>query len=119
MERRNAFGTATIHLAGTTEQVVIGGRDRFGLLPAAFEGVKMIGVIGWGSQGPAQAQNLRDSLDGTGIRVKVGLRSGSASFRSAGEAGFRVDNDSAGEMFEVASRTLCFCSLQMLRSRPP
>lgn len=101
MERRNVFGTTTIHLAGTTEQVVIGGRDRFGLLPAAFEGVKKIGVIGWGSQGPAQAQNLRDSLDGTGIRVKVGLRSGSASFRSAREAGFRVDNDSAGEMFEV------------------
>ncbi|KAJ0800357.1 putative ketol-acid reductoisomerase (NADP(+)) [Helianthus annuus] len=25
-------------------------------------GVKQIGVIGWGSQAPAQAQNLRNSL---------------------------------------------------------
>nr|KJB38044.1 hypothetical protein B456_006G234000 [Gossypium raimondii] len=32
------------------------------LLPDAFKGIKQIGVIGWGSQGPAQAQNLRDSL---------------------------------------------------------
>lgn len=39
-----------------------GGRDKFNLLPKAFAGIKQIGVIGWGSQGPAQAQNLRDSL---------------------------------------------------------
>jgi hypothetical protein len=34
----------------------------FPLLPEAFKGNKQIGVIGWGSQGPAQAQNLRDSI---------------------------------------------------------
>jgi ketol-acid reductoisomerase len=51
-----------------------GGRHLFPLLPKAFEGIKQIGVIGWGSQGPAQAQNLRDSLQGTDIKVKVGLR---------------------------------------------
>ncbi|KAI4990439.1 hypothetical protein ZWY2020_038802 [Hordeum vulgare] len=37
-------------------------RNLFPLLQEAFKGVKQIGVIGWGSQGPAQAQNLRDSL---------------------------------------------------------
>ena len=62
-----------------TEQIVKGGRHLFPLLPKAFAGVKQIGVIGWGSQGPAQAQNLRDSLEGTGIKVKVGLRAGSES----------------------------------------
>uniref|UniRef100_A0A0E0QRU7 KARI N-terminal Rossmann domain-containing protein n=1 Tax=Oryza rufipogon TaxID=4529 RepID=A0A0E0QRU7_ORYRU len=33
----------------------------FPLLPEAFKGNKQIGVIGWGSQGPAQA-DLRDSI---------------------------------------------------------
>ncbi|TYH55632.1 hypothetical protein ES332_D09G247900v1 [Gossypium tomentosum] len=42
--------------------IVRGGRHLFKLLPDAFKGIKQIGVIGWGSQGPAQAQNLRDSL---------------------------------------------------------
>jgi len=40
-------------------------------------------VIGWSTQGPAQAQNLRDALAGTGIVVKVGLRPGSRSFAGA------------------------------------
>ena len=53
------FDTEVIKLADTEEQIVRGGRDRFHLLPAAFDGIKQIGVIGWGSQGPAQAQNLR------------------------------------------------------------
>src|SRR5215470_15019001 len=68
------FQKKTIDLNGRKEEVVVGGRNLFSLLPKAFEGVKQIGVIGWGSQGPAQAQNLRDSLVGTGIKVKVGLR---------------------------------------------
>jgi len=55
------FQTETMTLADTQELVVRGGRDQFHLLPRAFEGIKQIGVIGWGSQGPAQAQNLRDS----------------------------------------------------------
>jgi len=61
--------------------------------PKALAGVKQIGVIGWGSQGPAQAQNLRDSLEGTGIKVKVGLRPGSSSMAQARTAGFtdRID----------------------------
>ena len=41
-------------LAGCEESILRGGRDKFGLLKDAFEGVKTIGVVGWGSQGPAQ-----------------------------------------------------------------
>jgi ketol-acid reductoisomerase len=95
------FETEVIQLADTKERIVRGGRDRFALLPKAFEGIKQIGVIGWGSQGPAQAQNLRESLEGTGIKVKVGLRAGSASMQDARQAGFTEENGTLGEMYEV------------------
>ena len=88
-------------MGDVTEYVVAGGRHLFPLLPKAFAGVKQIGVIGWGSQGPAQAQNLRDSLEGTGIKVKVGLRPGSSSMAEARKAGFSEENGTLGEMFEV------------------
>ena len=68
------FQTRTVKMADREETIVKGGRDLFQLLPKAFDGIKQIGVIGWSSQGPAQAQNLRESLEGTGIKVKVGLR---------------------------------------------
>lgn len=99
--KTNVFETEKITLADTQEMIVRGGRDKFHLLPKAFEGIKQIGVIGWGSQGPAQAQNLRDSLEGTGIRVKIGLREGSSSMASAREAGFTEDNGTLGEMHKV------------------
>ena len=97
----HVFQVDTIDLEGVTEQIVKGGRHLFPLLPKAFAGVQQIGVIGWGSQGPAQAQNLRDSLAGSDIKVKVGLRPGSSSMAEAREAGFSEDNDTLGEMFEV------------------
>ena len=86
---------------GEVEYVVRGGRDLLPLLPKAFEGIKQIGVIGWGSQGPAQAQNLRDSLEGTAIKVKVGLQKGSASAKAAREAGFTEESGTLGEMYDV------------------
>jgi ketol-acid reductoisomerase len=95
------FDTETIQLADTTETVVVGGRDKFSLLPKAFAGISQIGVIGWGSQGPAQAQNLRDSLEGTGIKVKIGLRPRSSSAAAARQAGFTEESGTLGEMFEV------------------
>jgi ketol-acid reductoisomerase len=95
------FEVETIDLEGKKEQVVRGGRHLFPLLPKAFEGVKQIGVIGWGSQGPAQAQNLRDSLKGSEIKVKVGLRPGSTSMDEARQAGFTEDNGTLGELFDV------------------
>ena len=52
---------------------------------AALEG-QTVAVIGYGSQGHAHAQNLRDS----GVDVVVGLAEGSKSRKLAEEAGFRV-----------------------------
>src|SRR6185295_17423385 len=95
------FENQVIRLGDTEERIVRGGRDRFALLPKAFEGITQIGVIGWGSQGPAQAQNLHESLAGTGIKVKVGLRPGSASMAQARAAGFTEENGTLGEMFAV------------------
>jgi ketol-acid reductoisomerase len=95
------FEKEIIEVAGTKEAIVRGGRHLLPLLPRALEGVAQIGVIGWGSQGPAQAQNLRDSLADTDIKVAVGLREGSSSFASAREAGFSEDDGTLGEMFDV------------------
>lgn len=99
------FEKEKIQLAEKEEWVVRGGRTLFGLLPKAFDGVQQIGVIGWGSQGPAQAQNLRDSLVGTQIRVKIGLREGSGSMNAARAAGFSEDNGTLGEMYQVISES--------------
>src|SRR5579884_1590582 len=101
-----AFTTSTfkpepLQLAGTREQIVRGGRHLFPRLVDAFEGIRQIGVLGWSSQGPAQAQNLRDSLAGSGITVKVGLRENSASIPAAEAAGFTRANGTLGEMYEV------------------
>ena len=95
------FKKETIQIGDTVAQVVVGGRHLFPLLPKAFEGIKQIGVIGWSSQGPAQAQNLRDSLQGTDIKVKVGLREGSSSMAQAEKVGFTKANGTLGEMFDV------------------
>jgi ketol-acid reductoisomerase len=73
----------------------------FPLLPQAFEGISQIGVIGWGSQGPAQAMNLRDSLVGTDVTVKIGLREGSSSIALANAEGFTEESGTLGEMFAV------------------
>jgi ketol-acid reductoisomerase len=58
---------------------------------------KSIGVMGYGSQGHAHAQNLRDS----GLRVLVAELEGSQPWQQAQEAGFQVA--SAQEVAEEAS----------------
>lgn len=97
----NVFPVETLDLNGRRESFVRGGRHLFPLLPNAFAGVGTIGVIGWGSQGPAQAQNLRESLEGTAIRVAVGLRAGSRAMDDARRAGFTDADSTLGEMFDV------------------
>mmetsp|Transcript_13342 Transcript_13342/g.25040 ORF Transcript_13342/g.25040 Transcript_13342/m.25040 type:complete len:532 (-) Transcript_13342:71-1666(-) len=99
----NVFEPVEVQLADTTETIVKGGRNLFPLLPKAFEGIKNIGVIGWGSQAPAQAQNLRDSLNeaGADIKVSIGLREGSSSFAEAEACGFSKEKGTLGEMFSV------------------
>jgi len=47
---------------------------------------RKVAIVGYGSQGHAHAQNLRDS----GMDVVVGLREGSGSWGKAKEAGFNV-----------------------------
>ncbi len=47
---------------------------------------KTIAIMGYGSQGHAHAQNLKDS----GMNVIVGLRKDSANFKKAEEAGLKV-----------------------------
>ena len=62
--------------------------------PSVLAGQR-IAVLGFGSQGHAHAQNLKDS----GFDVRVGLRPGSASRRQAEDAGLRVTQvaDAASE----------------------
>ncbi|MCP1387266.1 ketol-acid reductoisomerase [Corynebacterium sp. TA-R-1] len=50
---------------------------------------KKVAIIGYGSQGHAHAQNLRES----GVEVVIGLRDGSKSAEKAKEAGFEVKNN--------------------------
>lgn len=97
------FSPEEVSLAETKETIVRGGRDLFPLLPKAFEGIKNIGVIGWGSQAPAQAQNLKDSLAeaGADVKVTIGLREGSSSMDEAREVGFNEEDGTLGEMFKV------------------
>jgi len=47
---------------------------------------KQVAIIGYGSQGHAHANNLKDS----GVSVTVGLRPGSASVAKAQKAGLNV-----------------------------
>jgi len=59
---------------------------------------KKVAVIGYGSQGFAHSNNLRDS----GVEVAVGLRKGSKSRRKAEEAGLKVmDTADAAEWADV------------------
>ena len=101
------FTAEEVSLADTTETIVKGGRNLFPLLPKAFEGISNIGVIGWGSQAPAQAQNLKDSLNecGADIKVTIGLREGSSSFEEAKGVGFSEEDGTLGEMYDVISKS--------------
>jgi len=49
---------------------------------------KKVAIVGYGSQGHAHAQNLRDS----GVEVVIALKDGSKSTSKAQEAGFEVKN---------------------------
>ena len=97
------FDAEKVVMAGEEEYIVRGGRDKFSLLPSAFKGIQQIGFIGWGSQGPAQSQNLRDSLSSinSDIKVCVGLREGSSSWKEAEKSGFSASNGTLGEMYDV------------------
>ena len=48
---------------------------------------RKVAIVGYGSQGHAHAQNLKDS----GVKVTVGLRKGGASWAKAKKAGLKVE----------------------------
>ncbi|MCL8011194.1 ketol-acid reductoisomerase [Streptomyces sp. AS02] len=97
------FPLETMDVPGATETILRGGRHLFPLLPRAFDGVRRIGVLGWGPQGRAQARNLRDSLAGTGVRVAVGLRPGSRSAADARAHGFTEEDGTLGDWLAVTA----------------
>ncbi len=53
---------------------------------------KKVTIVGYGSQGHAHAQNLKDS----GVKVTVGLRKGGASWSKAKKAGLKVEEVAQG-----------------------
>jgi ketol-acid reductoisomerase len=93
--------------ANTEEFIVRGGRDKFPLLKEAFKNIKSIGVLGWGSQAPAQAQNLMDSIQAAGldIKVKIGLRLDSPSVQEAEAVGFTRAKGTLGEVLDVVAES--------------
>jgi ketol-acid reductoisomerase len=99
------FKKELVKFANTEEYIVRGGRDKFPLLKTAFAGIKQIGVIGWGSQAPAQAQNLKDSIQEAGLdcKVAIGLRPDSPSWGEAEAVGFSKKDGTLGEVFDIAS----------------
>jgi ketol-acid reductoisomerase len=80
------FQKEKVDFAGREEFIYRGGRDKFALLPQAWAGIKNVGVIGWGSQAPAQAQNIRESCAEAGMDVKVRSCGGRVWWDEAGKA---------------------------------
>ena len=89
---------ATIDFGGVQEHVVT--REEF-TLDKAREVLKdqTVAVIGYGVQGPGQALNLKDN----GIRVLVGQRKGSASWRKAEADGWK-EGETLFDVEEACSR---------------
>ena len=101
------FEKELVDVAGEGEYIVRGGRHLFEKLPEALAGINTIGVIGWGSQAPAQGQNFRDSLKEAGMDVKVcvGLRPSSKSNDEARECGFTEEDGTLGETFDIIAKS--------------
>lgn len=107
----NVFPTQNLTFkTGPGEVVVLGGKDNYPLVAQVFDkaGIKKIAVIGWGSQGPAQAQNLRDTLKSisrSDIKVCVGLRADSKSIPAANAAGFTSKDGTLGDPYKLAAES--------------
>ncbi|MCA9323492.1 ketol-acid reductoisomerase [Candidatus Saccharibacteria bacterium] len=97
----NVFGSElfrdqlrTVQVPGGVETVMYGGERNPAPIVEAFGDVAQVAIIGYKSQGPAHAQNLRESLAAAGsdTRVVVGLREGSETRAIAESDGFTVEN---------------------------
>ena len=97
------FEKEAVEMSGTKEYIVKGGTHLYPKCGEIFkaQGIKKIGVIGWGSQAPAQAQNLADTLGTDDVKVTIGLRTGSKSFEDARAVGFSEEKGTLGEMYET------------------
>jgi len=103
----NVFTTKTLDLYNREESVIKNNIKNKSKIEEGFKGVNTIGIIGWGSQAPAQALNLRDSLKDTYINVNVGLRETSKSFTDVENTGFSLSSESnkLGEMYDIISQS--------------
>lgn len=75
-------------------------------LVVALKDVRRIVIIGWSSQGPAHAQNIRDTIEkhGLSIEVVVGLQEDSKSRQLAMDLGFTVIScEEAAETGDIVS----------------
>ena len=75
-------------------------------LVEALKGVDRIAIMGWSSQGPAHAQNIRDTITkhGLDIEVVVGLREDSTSREAAQALGFTVvSSEEAAQTGDILS----------------
>ena len=78
-------------------------QDRSQTNGVAAADIKKVGVLGWGSQAPAQAQNLRDSFAEAkmDVKVSIGLRKGSKSADEARQCGFTEEDGTLGDVLDV------------------
>jgi len=85
------------------EEVFRGGKKEYAKVADTFlsAGIRKILVVGYGSQAPSQASNLVKTLEGSEVKVSIGLREGSKSFDDAVKAGFSVANGTLGEMYSM------------------
>ena len=96
----STFPIKSVQIGDGQESIARGGRGLFPLVRQALEKTKVhnIVVLGWGSQGPAQGPNFRDTLAeiGSPARIRVGLRAKSDSIEKAKTAGMEVIEMFAG-----------------------
>jgi len=101
----NIFNTETINLNNKNEVIVKGGKYLHPVLKYGFKDINQIGIIGWGSQAPSQALNLRDSLKDTDINISIGLRENSNSISKANSHNFTKESNTLDEMYKVVSES--------------
>ena len=100
------FEIEKLTLNNKTENIIKGGHHKLHLIESGFQGIKQIGIIGWGSQAPSQYQNINDSLRliNSNIKVKVGLRENSKSYNNVLNTK-GVNECNIGEMYDVINES--------------
>ena len=86
------FKTSRLDFYNRSEKIVKNTKENFNLIEDGFRNINSIGVIGWGSQAPAQTLNLKDSLKNTYINIKVGVRENSHSISNIKKSGIKENN---------------------------